>query len=401
HQARARGLQGRGAGAARSRRRAREGRHADLVERGRACASRAAHSARRHLGAAAALCSRRADPDRARPSGLRSDRVVFLVGTGRAGARDRRQPQSRDRPGCRASAGEAPDRAGCDRDQDHGPGRADPSHAGRNRPLDPADPRYDGRQGPLRNKELPMIRPRLRNIALAVLLAVPLIPAAAAAQAVPDYAAIIAAPDRSDADRETDKRRDPVKLLAFTGVRPGMKVLDMGAGGGYSTELMARGVGPNGVVYGQNSAALARPLERFDARMKTPAMKNVVRTVRPFDDPLPADVHDLDLITFFFFYHDTTYMEVDRAAMNRKLHAALKPGGLLIIADHSAKPGDGTSVGKTLHRIEESVRPGEFASAASNLAAEADSLRPPQDTRDFPTARPPTPVDEFVLKYQK
>src|SRR5262245_375064 len=67
---------------------------------------------------------------------------------------------------------------------------------------------------------------------------------AAPGQGVPDYAAIVAAPDRSDADREIDKRRDPVKLLAFTGVRPGMKVLDMGAGGGYSTELMARAADP-------------------------------------------------------------------------------------------------------------------------------------------------------------
>ena len=70
--------------------------------------------------------------------------------------------------------------------------------------------------------------------ARALLLAVALVPAAAAAQAVPDYAAIVAAPDRSDADRTADKRRDPVKLLAFAGVRAGMKVLDMGAGGGYS-----------------------------------------------------------------------------------------------------------------------------------------------------------------------
>ncbi len=60
-----------------------------------------------------------------------------------------------------------------------------------------------------------------------------------------DYAAIIAAPDRADADRQTDQRRDPVKLLAFTGVKTGMTVLDMGAGGGYSTELMARAVGPD------------------------------------------------------------------------------------------------------------------------------------------------------------
>jgi predicted methyltransferase len=112
----------------------------------------------------------------------------------------------------------------------------------------------------------------------------------ASAQGAPDYGAIVAAPDRSDADRETDRRRDPVKLLNFTGVRPGMKVLDMGAGGGYSTELMARAVGPNGVVYGQNPADLfPRPKERFEARMKTPAMKNVVAVTRPFDDPLPPD----------------------------------------------------------------------------------------------------------------
>ncbi len=45
------------------------------------------------------------------------------------------------------------------------------------------------------------------------------------------------------------------------------------------------------------------------------------------------------MITFFFFYHDITYLAIDRAAMNKKMFAALKPGGYLIIADHSAKPG--------------------------------------------------------------
>ena len=79
---------------------------------------------------------------------------------------------------------------------------------------------------------------------------------APAQERVPDYSAIISAPDRTEADLQTDKRRDPLKLLAFTGVRPGMKVLDMGAGGGYSTELMARAVAPTGVVYAQNPADL-------------------------------------------------------------------------------------------------------------------------------------------------
>jgi predicted methyltransferase len=224
----------------------------------------------------------------------------------------------------------------------------------------------------------------------------------ARAQAVPDYAAIVAAPERSDADRETDKRRDPVKLLAFTGVRPGMKVLDMGAGGGYSTELMARAAGPSGTVYGQNAPDLGgRAKERIEARMQTPAMKNVVMLARAFDDPLPPEVRDLDLITFFFYYHDTAYMAVDRAEMNRKLYAALKPGGILVIADHSAKPGEGTSVAKTIHRIEESLLRREVEAAGFKLVSEGDFLRHPEDTRDFSVNRPTGPVDEFVLKFQK
>jgi predicted methyltransferase len=234
------------------------------------------------------------------------------------------------------------------------------------------------------------------------LLAACLAPTVAAAQGAPDYAAIIAAPDRSDADRESDKRRDPAPLLSFTGVRTGMKVLDMGAGGGYSTELMARAVGPSGVVYGQNAADFAgRGKERFDARLQTPAMKNAVALARPFDDPLPADVRDLDLITFLFYYHDTTYMQVDRDAMNKKLFAALKPGGLLVIADHSARPGEGTTVGKTNHRIEESVLRREVEAAGFKLVAEGNFWHHPEDPRDFNVNRPTGPVDNFVLKFQK
>jgi predicted methyltransferase len=223
-------------------------------------------------------------------------------------------------------------------------------------------------------------------------------PASLAAQ---DYASIVAAPDRAAADRQTDQRRDPVKLLAFTGVKNGMTVLDMGAGGGYSTELMARAVGSSGKVYGQDFEGNARAKERFEARMKTDAMKNVVAVARPFDDPLPADVKTVDLITFFFFYHDTTYMTVDRAAMNKKLFGALKPGGFLIIADHSAKPGAGTSVGKTLHRIEESALRGEVEAAGFKLVAGGDWLRHPEDPRDERVFGSKVPVDEFVLKFQK
>jgi predicted methyltransferase len=228
-------------------------------------------------------------------------------------------------------------------------------------------------------------------------------PAMAQDATVPDYAAIVAAPDRSDGDRQADAKRQPAKLLAFTGVKTGMKVLDMEANAGYSTELLARAVGPSGVVYAQDSAAVIERFvkDKFDIRAQKPVMKSVVHVVRNFDDPIPPDVSGLDLITLFFAYHDITYMEVDRSAMNAKMFAALKPGGFLVIADHSARPGDGVAVAKTLHRIEESVLRKEVEAAGFTLAGEADFLRNPQDPRDAPVFRAPIPTDEFVLKYQK
>ncbi|MGA7805035.1 class I SAM-dependent methyltransferase [Bradyrhizobium sp.] len=256
-----------------------------------------------------------------------------------------------------------------------------------------------------------MTRPPLRRVACVFMVGMLTLSATRAQQTnqdanhgsnTPDYEAIVASPDRSDADRQTDQRRQPAKMLAFTGVVSGMKVLDMEAGAGYSTELLARAVGPGGVVYAQDSAAvMERVKDKFDVRAKNPAMHNVVHIIRDFDDPIPPDVSGLDLITFFFAYHDMTYMPVDRARMNEKMFAALKPGGFLVIADHAAKPGDGTAVGKTLHRIEEATLRKEIEAAGFRLTAKGDFLHHPEDPRDVPVFHPAVPVDEFVLKFQK
>ena len=103
---------------------------------------------------------------------------------------------------------------------------------------------------------------------------------------------IVAADDRSAADRALDAGRRPEALLQFTDVQLGMRVAELGAGGGYTTELLARAVGPTGVVYAQNSRFI---LERFAAkpwaeRLAKPVMANVVRVDRDFDDPLPPEV---------------------------------------------------------------------------------------------------------------
>jgi predicted methyltransferase len=160
-------------------------------------------------------------------------------------------------------------------------------------------------------------------------------------------------------------------------------------------KVVARAVGPNGVVYGQNPQNFSeRATAAFEARTKTPAGKPMVGLSRPFDDPLPADARDVHLITFLFFYHDTTYMGVDRAQMNAKLFAALKPGGYLVIADHSAAAGAGATVGKSLHRIEESTlrrevrRPvsSSWARAISGIIPRIHAISPRSRRPNLPTS---------------
>jgi len=209
--------------------------------------------------------------------------------------------------------------------------------------------------------------------------------------------------NRSDADRVIDQRRRPEGLLKFYGVRPGMRVLDLGAGGGYNTELLARVVGPQGVVYAQNSRDLLENTVkgRFDERLKKPEMSNVVHVVRDFDDPVPPNVRNLDLVTFNFVYHDTVGMGTDRIKMNRAIFAALKPGGVYIVADHAARPGAGISAAKTLHRIEESVVIKEVEAAGFKPVEEGGFLRNPEDPRDASVFRPKQPNDDFVLKFVK
>ena len=110
------------------------------------------------------------------------------------------------------------------------------------------------------------------------LLAVLAAPVRAQDGKAPDYAAIVAAPDRAEADRQADVRRKPAQLLAFTEVKSGMKVLDMETSAGYSAELLARSVGPAGTIYAQDSAAVIERFvkDKFDIRARMPVMKNVV-----------------------------------------------------------------------------------------------------------------------------
>ena len=176
-----------------------------------------------------------------------------------------------------------------------------------------------------------------------------------------------------------------------------MRVLDVSAGAGYTSQLLALAVGPTGMVWAQTP----NPGAALQKRMADHPQTNLVVVARPFDDPVPADAASLDLVTIVLNYHDISYMPVDRAKMNQKLYAALKPGGRLVVIDHSAIKGTGISAGRTLHRIDEDVVVTEVKQAGFVLDAEGDFLRNPADKRDETSNQPKVPTDKFVLRFVK
>lgn len=231
-------------------------------------------------------------------------------------------------------------------------------------------------------------------LACAGCLAVPVLAAAAAAApTAPDYRALLSDPVRSDADRMADERRKPVEMLRFAQVRPGMNVLDVSAGNGYTTQLLALAVGPAGKVWAQNE----KSRKGFEERLAAHPQANIHPLVRPFEDPYPPDAPRLDLITFVLNYHDVANEPVDRAAMDRKLLEALKPGGHLLLIDHAAQPGSGLRDTKTLHRIDENTVVGELQRAGFVVEARSDFLRVADDPRNQPFFDMKTPSDRFAL----
>jgi predicted methyltransferase len=253
---------------------------------------------------------------------------------------------------------------------------------------------------------------RIFSVAAVVLAACASSTASSNKNAAPDARAraqsLVDAPDRTDRDRALDAGRKPADTLAFVQVSPGMRVADLGAGGGYTTELLARAVAPDGVVYAQNPDVFVKSFLKdvWPARLSRPAMKNVVRVDRDFDDPLPPEAKDLDRVVMYAIYHDVTYMQVDRDKMNRAIFAALKPGGEFIVIDSSARPGTGVSDAKTLHRIDEQFVKDEVQKAGFQVQSQGDFLRNPQDARDWDSspmaaAERRGTSDRFALRFVK
>jgi predicted methyltransferase len=219
-----------------------------------------------------------------------------------------------------------------------------------------------------------------------------------------NLASILADASRPQSDRDQDANRRPAEVIEFLGIGSGDRVADLLTGGGYWTRILVPLVGPSGRVYaGNNPFYQGFYAEAFDALLKEPRFANVTRIDGRVDAlPLPAD-GSLDAVLMVLAYHDLFLTDENRAAMNRAVFAALKPGGVFGVIDHAAAAGTPASAIESLHRIDQAVVVEEVRAAGFELGGEAGFLRNAADPRTASVfdASIAGKTDRFVLRFVK
>lgn len=214
---------------------------------------------------------------------------------------------------------------------------------------------------------------------------------------------------RPKEDRRDDTQRKPAEILAFAGVEPGMKVIDLLGGGGWYTELLAAVVGEEGQVYLVNTPLFLHfTREKLEARLANNRLQNVTRVDGEWTQMnLPQDV---DLIWLSLAYHDIYVerpddpsFEADRDSFFEQIKTALKPGGYILVIDHAATPGTGKEAAQTLHRIDEDFARKDFESEGFVLVKSLDILRNPADdyNQSIWAKGIMNKTDKFIYLFQK
>lgn len=234
-------------------------------------------------------------------------------------------------------------------------------------------------------------------------------PPADAPVSLPGFVGVaLSDPNRPEADRARDAARHPGEILVFAGLRPGMKVVDLIPGGGYFTRIFSKAVGPAGRVYAYvpdelTALAKGRPpsVAAFVGKPPYANTRMILRTLPTFGAP-----EKVDMVFTAQNYHDMhlSFMgPADLSVVNRRVFAALKPGGVYIVIDHSAKAGSGLRDTESLHRIDAALVRREVEAAGFVFEGESRVLRNPADPLTANVFNPSIRggTDQFVYRFRK
>ena len=216
-------------------------------------------------------------------------------------------------------------------------------------------------------------------------------------------AAAEARTDRSDKQKGLDAVRDSEDRFLLQYVKPGDHVLDLGAGGGYSSMILSAAV-CDGSVDAQNPADWVSSPNAQSAWTAMTAARANLHTVTSDFTAVPAPAQPYEVIFIGTIYHDT-YNETgaNAVAMDKNLLATLKPGGLVVVIDHNAVAGSGAAATNTLHRIDKAQVLSDFQAAGFELVTDSDALANPKDDHTLKVFDPAIRgyTDRMALVFRK
>jgi predicted methyltransferase len=226
------------------------------------------------------------------------------------------------------------------------------------------------------------------------------------------YDEAVAQSGRSRGDLERDPIDHPAEVLRLAGIHSGMQVADILSAGGYNAELLSYIVGPSGHVFMLNNAATDNWSGNYwKIRLANNRLPNVEHQTIDIEH-LPLPDRSLDAEVFIKDYHDLYWIDDNPKTLWPRIRAGkvldelarvLKPGGILLVVDHSAKPGTGRMDAQRLHRIDEAYARADFEKHGFEFVSQSDVLRRPDDKRDQISYKPPMlgKTDRFVLVFHR
>lgn len=224
--------------------------------------------------------------------------------------------------------------------------------------------------------------------------------------AIPKYvSAAVGDSARPAADTARDANRKPAETLAFAGVKPGDKVLELAPGRGYFTRLLSAVVGADGRVTVYTTSALPKPDAPPPPILALAADRhysNVNVVMQRVTEAKPSGVFDFVWTTQN--YHDFHNIpDLDIATINRTIFEALKPGGTYFVVDHVAEAGSGTRDTNTLHRIDPEAVKQELKTAGFEFVGESKLLRNTNDAHSAKVFEGAIQgnTDQFIMKFRK
>lgn len=233
-------------------------------------------------------------------------------------------------------------------------------------------------------------------------------PATTDTTAAPAYISAAINDSARAADTKDDARRQMSAVMAFTGVKPDDKVLELVPGEGYWTHVFSAVVGSGGHVYtvwpNEMDKFSARSFANWQSLVATPHYHNVTLLKEPAAHlSVPAKVDVVFTSQNYHDYHDPFMGPVDMAAFDKQVFNALKPGGVFVVIDHVAPAGSGASDTNTLHRIDPMLVKKEVEAAGFVFDGESDALRNPADPHTAKvfdkSIRGHT--DQFIYRFRK